>query len=275
MTSDAKIGLLLGLVFIFIIAFVINGLPRFGIDRENNDLTNRMLETQSRQLGLAAEGRKVIEQNEPMMRYNGPLPVGASGDASSARYTTPLPGGISGDVEGSRPEMSNPAEAVGAAASVDVVREVWPKVYTVGEGDILATIAQKFYGPEEGNRLVNVMRIFAANRKILKSADEILVGQKLIIPGLTGPSGPQQAGIFGGSMFETRRSIGEILLGGRDSSAKSGAEYVVKEGDNLWKIAARQLGDGNRYKEIFKLNQDKLENEDEVVVGTSLRMPAR
>ena len=29
MTSDAKIGLLLGLVFIFIIAFVINGLPRF------------------------------------------------------------------------------------------------------------------------------------------------------------------------------------------------------------------------------------------------------
>ena len=27
MTSDAKIGLLLGLVFIFVIAFVINGLP--------------------------------------------------------------------------------------------------------------------------------------------------------------------------------------------------------------------------------------------------------
>ena len=27
MTSDAKIGLLLGLIFIFVIAFVINGLP--------------------------------------------------------------------------------------------------------------------------------------------------------------------------------------------------------------------------------------------------------
>lgn len=27
MTSDAKIGLLLGLVFIFVIAFIINGLP--------------------------------------------------------------------------------------------------------------------------------------------------------------------------------------------------------------------------------------------------------
>ncbi|MHC4666559.1 MAG: hypothetical protein ACYS9T_11500 [Planctomycetota bacterium] len=29
MTSDAKIGLLLGLVFIFTVAFIINGLPRF------------------------------------------------------------------------------------------------------------------------------------------------------------------------------------------------------------------------------------------------------
>ena len=29
MTSEAKIGLLLGLVFIFIIAFIINGLPSF------------------------------------------------------------------------------------------------------------------------------------------------------------------------------------------------------------------------------------------------------
>ena len=39
MTSDAKIGLLLGLVFIFIIAFIINGLPKFGHNSNNNDST--------------------------------------------------------------------------------------------------------------------------------------------------------------------------------------------------------------------------------------------
>ena len=37
MTSDAKIGLLLGLVFIFIIAFVINGLPRFRNATDSNE----------------------------------------------------------------------------------------------------------------------------------------------------------------------------------------------------------------------------------------------
>jgi nucleoid-associated protein YgaU len=156
---------------------------------------------------------------------------------------------------------------------VEAVRQVWPKAYTVSEGDSLAAIAQKFYGTQEGNRKVNVTRIFEANSKILKSPDDILVGQKLIIPALTGQSRPQQGGILSRSMFETRRSIGQMLLGG--SSARSGGEYVVKEGENLWKIAARQLGDGNRYKEIFKVNKDRLEDEDSVVAGMSLRMPAR
>ncbi|HEY5140445.1 MAG TPA: hypothetical protein VIJ25_14180, partial [Methylococcales bacterium] len=39
MTTDAKIGLLLGLVFIVIIAFVINGLPSFHNNSASNDLT--------------------------------------------------------------------------------------------------------------------------------------------------------------------------------------------------------------------------------------------
>ena len=39
MTSDAKIGLLLGLFFIFVIAFIINGLPRFRSDTNSNELT--------------------------------------------------------------------------------------------------------------------------------------------------------------------------------------------------------------------------------------------
>ncbi|MGA2094604.1 MAG: hypothetical protein ABSH16_14575 [Sedimentisphaerales bacterium] len=39
MTSDAKIGLLLGLVFIFVIAFIINGLPGFHHKDDGNKLT--------------------------------------------------------------------------------------------------------------------------------------------------------------------------------------------------------------------------------------------
>ncbi|HUU19257.1 MAG TPA: hypothetical protein VMW72_19055 [Sedimentisphaerales bacterium] len=49
MTSDAKVGLLLGLVFIFTIAFIINGLPKFingsdsnAINQHNNELRTKL-----------------------------------------------------------------------------------------------------------------------------------------------------------------------------------------------------------------------------------------
>jgi nucleoid-associated protein YgaU len=267
MTSDAKIGLLLGLVFIFIIAFVINGLPSFRTRADANAQMNEMLDAQNRSLGIAEKARNAIELNEPMIRYTGPVPPAPA--ETEPRYTIPLPSGSPLGGQPGAPAANPPAPAQPGLPSV----QVWPKVYTVGRDDSLAAIAQKFYGPEEGNRRVNVMRIFEANSRILKSPHEIFVGQKLVIPALPGTSQPQQSGIFSGSMFETRRSIGEILLGG--SSARAVGEYVVKEGENLWKIAARQLGDGNRYKEIFKLNKDRLEDEDSVVAGMSLRMPAR
>jgi len=49
----------------------------------------------------------------------------------------------------------------------------------------------------------------------------------------------------------------------------------VQEGDSLWRIAAEQLGEGSRYIEIAELNAGILDDEDSLVVGTRLRIPAR
>ena len=57
-----------------------------------------------------------------------------------------------------------------------------------------------------------------------------------------------------------------------DSNAKL---YTVKEGDSLWKIAARQLGDGNRYKEIIKLNPDVSPDGMNLDIGMKLKIPIR
>jgi nucleoid-associated protein YgaU len=50
--------------------------------------------------------------------------------------------------------------------------------------------------------------------------------------------------------------------------------YVVVEGDNLWKIAKKQLGNGARYKEILSLNPN-ISKDKPLVVGEKLTLPAR
>jgi len=51
--------------------------------------------------------------------------------------------------------------------------------------------------------------------------------------------------------------------------------YVVKENDNLWKIASEQLGDGNAWAAIKDLNKDILKGGDAVRPNMRLRLPAK
>lgn len=58
------------------------------------------------------------------------------------------------------------------------------------------------------------------------------------------------------------------------SAALPTREYVIKEGDSFWKIAASQLGSGIRYKEILQLNPN-LSPDKPLEIGTKIRIPAR
>ena len=79
MTTDAKIGLLLGLVFIVIIAFVINGLPSFHRSPSSNDLTNNYVtQVGNKPMGLADGNRDGLDV---MNEANAALPQIASGQA--------------------------------------------------------------------------------------------------------------------------------------------------------------------------------------------------
>jgi nucleoid-associated protein YgaU len=165
------------------------------------------------------------------------------------------------------------------------------KDYIVADGDTLGAIAKKFYGPEEGNRLVNIKRLFEANRDILESIDNINVGQKLTIPSLdvSGPNVDESENSLPGAVFEKVVAIGRKtgILKAQDSSesgstmkppprsnkTKPARKYIVQEGDTLSRIAAQQLGDSSRYLEIAKLNA--LKDPDTLEVGMQLKIPER
>jgi nucleoid-associated protein YgaU len=151
------------------------------------------------------------------------------------------------------------------------------QTYVVQEGDVLATIAKKVYGPVEGNRLVNVRRIFSANALVLNSPDEVYVGQKLVIPPLpeakAGTDKPNPT--LSEKLFEKVEAVSPRVLVELKEPQPEGRWYVVQDGDNLWKIAAKQLGSGARCDEIAKMNTDILKNKDVLDIGMRLRLPAK
>ncbi len=280
MTSDAKIGLLLGLAFIFIIAFIINGLPSLREDTNNNELTTNMVNLQNSPPGIAARERKAqqvinrirpVKKRPPVKVQNPPM------DSHNVRFTAPLPTSISAAKETDRAKLAiaaPPSPAVEQIRKVKPSRPTLPKIYVVRAGDNLAVIAKKFYGSEN---TINITAIFNANRSRLNSADEIYEGQRLTIPLLTGSASKasKTSSILASPMLEKVESIGKRHLATDSHRTKRSIRYVVRQGDSLWRIAAEQLGDGSRYNEIAKLNADIIDDEDNLVLGMRLKLPAR
>lgn len=56
-------------------------------------------------------------------------------------------------------------------------------------------------------------------------------------------------------------------------SAPAPKTYTVQKGDSLWNIAKKCLGDGERYREIYELNRDKVSNPNLIRAGQVLTLP--
>jgi nucleoid-associated protein YgaU len=302
MTSDAKIGLLLGLLFIFIIAFVINGLPRFRNITNGSEMTTNMVSSQNDTQPIGSRERQApgvfnwtersteqtyqevqpaIEQKEDV-RFKIQLP----NEIPVAKDTSIME--IAEAVESITPVPAEPAPPVQipeekteeiVAGKTESPKSSLPRFYVVSEDDSLGlvSIARKFYGPEQGNKKINIDRIFEANKKLLKSSDEIFVGQKLTIPPLVNSEAEMKetGSTLADSILEKVKSIGKKHLPARPEKTEQSVPYIVQEDDNLWRIAVDQLGNGSRYKEISKLNANILKDENDLTVGMLLRMPAR
>ncbi|MBN1360909.1 MAG: LysM peptidoglycan-binding domain-containing protein [Sedimentisphaerales bacterium] len=335
MTSDAKIGLLLGLVFIFVIAFIINGLPNFGSRAQDADAAPATT-FESDNLGLADQAQNAQERldwealldqsetdEEPVLATE-QLPVPAQEltvqepestvpdgtvDVRSVYALDNLVNRVSRTVEDVVRELSEASQAVTMqrqtqepvpvidppkpkptetartsgpsqippATNNSPVRKTLMRTYVVQDGDVLATVAKKMYGPVEGNRLVNIRRIYQANALVLNSPDEIYVGQTLVIPPLpeAKPSADRPNPTLSEPMFERVQEVGRRNLVDMREPKPEGRWYVVVEGDSLWKIASTQLGSGARCDEIAKMNTDILKNKDTLDIGMRLRLPSK
>ncbi|MFT6406615.1 MAG: nucleoid-associated protein YgaU [Arenicella sp.] len=50
--------------------------------------------------------------------------------------------------------------------------------------------------------------------------------------------------------------------------------YTIESGDTLWAIAAKFLGNGSKYPEIFEANREVIEDPDKIYAGQKIRIPS-
>lgn len=152
--------------------------------------------------------------------------------------------------QGFAPGYTEPAPRVQATAVATV--PAGPQ-YTVQKGDSLIRIAARTLG--SGNRWTEIQ---ALNSGL--DPQRLRPGMKLVLPATArleggGPSSPARA--------STKP---------KTSGTKATGTYVVRSGDTLTGIAARLLGDGDRWRELVAANPGL--DPKRLFVGKSIRVPA-
>lgn len=281
MTADAKIGLLLGLFFIVVIAFLINGLPNFIRQNESKPVDVAITTPQGSELIIDNRLTETVHRLRPhveLRQTEAPQEVVVIDPAGQ-----PVP-----QVE--TPGAPQPETAVAAAPSPQRVIETSQtpleprpaqtkaqksQIHVVQSGEYLSTIAKKYY-KEEGNRLIVIQKLYKVNAKTLKSPDQARVGDKLVIPPLDELLGTAEPAAKAPQVSESfLKKVSTILEPVTKDDAKKMSEYVVQEGDSLWSISQKTLGDGKRYAEIQRLNKDQIKSVNDVDAGIKLKIPTR
>ena len=276
MSKEAKIGLLLGLVFIVAIAVVLKGVHR-NSNSDPGDLLagNGHVESQSdAETGLGNDGgldiqkaaRQFNENPEPESNEetntNDPADNGVidNNNQEDIVNPAPTPTGVPweagkvpryiGSIPSTEPTNTSDQSTDNVFASIgDTEPSGGEWSYVVKKGDMLWNIAKNELGDPARTQEISLLNNLAR-------PDDLKIGQTLRMPA-------RQSRILSSS--SSIQNLGSAF-------SSSGREYIVRQGDTLGAIAINELGSFARWPEIQRLNNLP---SDKVLKGQKLRLPER
>lgn len=148
-----------------------------------------------------------------------------------------------------------------------------PRLHTVQADETLWSIAQRYF-----NDGALHARLAAYNQSRLPDPSALSVGLTLLIPTKDELTSASDATLAARGAEAKPQTAAPAPTQTATTTAKPAApsrEYVVKKGDTLGEISMATLGTSKRWREIYEMNQDRIDDPNNVVVGTRLRLPAK
>lgn len=141
------------------------------------------------------------------------------------------------------------------------------KRYKIASGDTLSKIAARFYG-SSSRRTINA--IVDANRSVLSNPDVLRIGVELRLPDLK--IAPTKNRVAQGASGKAKTSNSAIKTNGATNS-RDIRWYQIRKNDRYVTIAREQLGDANRWHEIYEMNRDKFPDAGRIREGVRIKLP--
>jgi nucleoid-associated protein YgaU len=250
MTRENKVALVVGFALVLFVGILISDHLSDAQTRRSADLAPPAARTAAT---AGRAGARLLDlRQEPRRRTDAgpaaPTPGTAAPSVrpvSQPRPAAPRP--TAAPPAGPEPEAAAPAAAAPPEA---------PRHHDVRPGETLSVIAQRYYGSV---RFTEALAAFNG----LDDPDDLWAGRRLRVPPpqeLTGP----------------RPDSGAAAPAAPEApdAAPAYASYRIRPGDSLSVLAARFLDSAGRWRDLYELNRDVIDDPDDIRVGSVIRVPA-
>ena len=279
MDSTAKTKLLVGFIGLFLAVFIIDAI----IDRKFSHAATKTVIPEP-----LPEPRQTLEAVDPEPKIASYIDESQKSrrNRKSERKTVELPDSVEPPESAStmgpstvevpdetrlhEPEVREERPLAFDLPTPKPVKPLWPKNYVVQPGDHLTAIAKAYYGCSDSDSYPYVKKLFRANRRLLDSPNDLVVGQALIIPA------PNSVGQTAVESAEETNSP-SVTPRPRETFTET-RPYFVQFGDNLAGIAKKFYGAkaGNKtsvIQQLFRVNRHRLKSPHLLKVGQKLTIP--
>ena len=155
----------------------------------------------------------------------------------------------------------------------DFAADIGKSVFGIGDADAAEKIKENI---EENNPGVADLTVSMDGDvcSLGGTCDSVVAREKVILMAgnMKGVGSVNVDNLKGGALPAAAEAADEAAPA--ETAAEGEVEYyTIESGDTLWGIAAKFLGNGSRYPEIFEANREVIEDPDKIFVGQKIRIP--